>query len=85
MLGQPLKVVKVTGVHGKITVKVHIDTTGAVESVAVVEASNQMVKSPVLSAMKNWKFRVSYQAYKVVAVDRTIPFDYGRLIRLQMC
>jgi hypothetical protein len=77
MMGQPLKKVMVGGAHGKITVRVHIDTTGAVESVQVVDASNQVIKAPYLTAMKNWKFRVSYQGYKIVAVDRSFSFDGG--------
>ena len=77
MQGQPLRVVKVGGLHGKITVKIHIDTTGSVESVTILDASNQIVKAPVVTAVKNWKFRASYQGNQVVAVDRIFSFGNG--------
>ena len=65
------------GMREKITVKLHIDTTGAVESAEVLGAQNQILKAPVLNAVKQWRYRVSYQGDKAVAVDQVVNFNFG--------
>jgi outer membrane biosynthesis protein TonB len=61
----------------KISVKLHIDTTGAVASAEVLGAQNQILKAPVLNAVKQWRYRVSYQNNKAVAVDQVVNFNFG--------
>jgi hypothetical protein len=65
------------GLRGTITVKVHVNTTGKVESEDVLDAENQILKAPVLTALKQWQFRVSYQGTKLVPVDHVYKFSYG--------
>lgn len=78
MRGQLLKAVNPdylrTAFQGNVVVKVHIDTTGAVESAEVVRSDNRILKAPLLEAVKQWRYRVSYQGNKVVAVDQEIGF-----------
>jgi TonB family protein len=63
------------GLRGKIVVKVHIDTTGSVGSMEVVSADNQVLKAPVLNALKQWKFRVAYQGGKAVEDEQIFEFQ----------
>ena len=62
------------GMHGKLVVKVHIDTTGAVEAAEVLSADNQILKAPILTAVKQWRFRAAYQGDKVVEDDQILTF-----------
>jgi len=71
------------GLRGTITVKIHIDTAGAVESEDVLEAQNQILKAPVLAALKEWRFRTSYQGQKVVPVDHIFRFSFGGVEQIQ--
>lgn len=66
------------GLHGKLVVKLHIDTTGTVASADVVSAENQILRAPVLTAVKQWKYRAAYQGDKVIEDDQTIVFEAGR-------
>jgi TonB family protein len=66
------------GMRGRVVVKLHINTEGAVESAEVISAENQVLKAPVLTAVKQWKYRVAYRAGKVVDDDQTVVFQYGR-------
>lgn len=81
MQGQLLKKVSPlypqAGLRGTITVKMHVDTSGAVVSADVLEAQNQILKAPVLAAVQGWRFRVSYQGSKLVPVDHVYRFSYG--------
>ena len=65
------------GMREKMSVKLHVDATGAVESVEVLGAQNQILKAPVLNAVKQWQYRVSYQNNKAVAVDQVVNFNFG--------
>jgi TonB family protein len=66
------------GMRGRVVVKLHINTKGAVESAEVLSAENQVLKAPVLTAVKQWRYRVAYRAGKVVDDDQTVVFQYGR-------
>ncbi len=81
MHGQLLKKVSPqyaqAGLRGTITVKLHVNTSGEVESTEIIEAQNQILKAPVLAAVKDWRFRVSYQGTKPVAVDYLYRFSYN--------
>ncbi len=66
-----------SGLHGNIVVKVHVDAAGAVDSEEVLRSENQILKAPVLEAVKQWRFRVSYQGDKVVPVDYIFIFYDG--------
>lgn len=61
-------------VAGALVLKVHVDTTGAVESEEILGADNQVVKAPVLAMVKQWRFRVAYQGAKVVPADYVFSF-----------
>ena len=78
MRGQLLKTINPdylrTAFQGNVLVKVHIDTTGAVESAEVIKSENKILKAPLLEAVKQWRYRVSYQGNKAVAVDQVINF-----------
>lgn len=81
MRGQLLKKVSPlypqAGLRGQILVKLHIDTTGVVNQVEIIKSENQILEAPVLTAVKQWKFRVSYQGTKPVPVDTIYTFSYG--------
>ena len=81
LYGQLLKKVSplypYASLQGFIMVRIHIDTTGSVESTEGSKADNQILKAPVLSALKDWKFRVSYQGDKPIPVDFTYLFSYS--------
>jgi TonB family protein len=66
------------GMRGQVVVKLHINTKGAVESAEVLSAENQVLKAPILTAVKQWRYRVAYRAGKVVDDDQTVVFQYGR-------
>ena len=66
------------GMRGRVVVKLHINTKGTVESAEVLSAENQVLKAPVLTAVKQWRYRVAYRAGKVVDDDQTVVFQYGR-------
>jgi TonB family protein len=65
------------GLSGNLVLKVHVDATGAVDSEEVLRSENQILKAPVLAAVKQWRFRVSYQSDKVVPADYIFMFYYG--------
>lgn len=79
MNGQILKIVNPdylrTPFQGGVLVKVHIDTTGAVESAEVVKSENKILKAPLLQAVRQWRYRVSYQGNKAVAVDQIVNLN----------
>lgn len=78
MTGQLLHAVNLKGEsHGTVTVKLHIDVTGAVESAEVVKGRNSIGEAPLLEAMKQWRYRVSYQGNKLVPIDEYINFAQG--------
>jgi hypothetical protein len=62
--------------QGMITLKVHVDETGAVQSIDVLHADNQVLKAPVETALKNWRFRASYKGDKLVPMDYFVMFAY---------
>jgi TonB family protein len=66
------------GMRGKVVVKVHIDTTGAVESAEVLSADNQILKAPVMTAVKQWTYRAAYRGDKVVDDYQVLTFNYGQ-------
>jgi outer membrane biosynthesis protein TonB len=57
---------------------VHIDTTGAVESAEVLSADNQILKAPVMTAVKQWTYRAAYRGDKVVDDYQVLTFNYGQ-------
>jgi TonB family protein len=71
------------GLDGRIVVKVHVDTTGSVDSAEVISSTNQLLKGPMLAAVKNLKFRVSYQGKKVMPATWMFNFRMGDFAELQ--
>lgn len=75
MRGQLLHTVGLKGgFRGTATVKIHVDITGAVTSAEVVKEQNSIAEAPLLEAVKQWRYRVSYQGNKLVPVDDYINF-----------
>jgi TonB family protein len=75
MTGQLLKSVDLkSGMTGRVIVKIHVDITGAVESAEVVSGQNSVAQAPLLEAVKQWRYRASYQGNKLVPVDKYIDF-----------
>ena len=71
------------GLDGVIVVKVHVDTTGSVDSAEVVSSSSQLLKIPMLTAVKELKFRISYQGAKVMPATWMFSFHMGDLTDIQ--
>lgn len=71
------------GMDGVIVVKAHVDTTGTVDSADVISSTNQLLKIPMLAAVKNLKFRVSYQGDKVMPATWVLTFRMGDLSEIQ--
>ena len=65
------------GLQGVVVVRIHVDTTGSVDSAEVLSAENQILKAPVLAAVKQWKFRVSYQGNKLMPATWVYNFHMG--------
>jgi hypothetical protein len=71
------------GLDGVIVVKAHVDTTGSVDSAEVISSSSQLLKIPMLTAVKQLKFRVSYQGDKVMPATWVFTFRMGDLSEIQ--
>ena len=71
------------GLDGVIVVKAHVDTTGSVDSAEVVSSSSQLLKIPMLAAVRELKFRVSYQGAKVMPATWMFIFRMGDLSEIQ--
>jgi len=54
--------------HGTVVLNIHVDTTGSVAGVDVVRSSSPVLTASVVAAVKQWRFRVSYQGDRVVPV-----------------
>jgi TonB family protein len=67
-----------TGMNGTVVVKVHIDKSGAVSTAEILSADNQILKAPILTAVKQWKYRPAYQAGELKEDEQTIHFAYGK-------
>jgi Gram-negative bacterial TonB protein C-terminal len=63
--------------RGTITVKIHLDETGVVKFVDILQADNPVLRAPVETALKAWRFRASYRGNRLVPVDYVIVFNYG--------
>lgn len=71
------------GLDGVVMVKAHVDTTGSVDSAEVISSSSQLLKIPMLAAVKELKFRVSYQGDKVMPATWVFTFRMGDLSEIQ--
>jgi TonB family protein len=65
------------GLRGNIVVRVSIDRTGSVSNAEVISSDNQILKAPVLTAVKQWKFRAAYEGDKVVEDFKFLSFKDG--------
>jgi TonB family protein len=65
------------GLRGVVVLKLHVDTTGAVESASIISSQNQIPKDAALTAVKQWRYRVSYQGDKLVPVDVDVELNFG--------
>jgi TonB family protein len=81
MLGQVLEKVSPmapeTGLRGVVVLKLHVDTTGAVESASIISSQNQILNNAALIAVKQWRFRASYQGAKLVPADVDVELNFG--------
>ena len=81
MRGQLLKKVSPLyphgGLQGVLVVRIHVDTTGSVDSTEVLSSTNEILKAPILTAVKEWKFRVSYQYTKLMPATWVYSFNMG--------
>jgi TonB family protein len=78
--GQPLSesapMMPPLGHEGKVSLKIHIDTTGAVDSAVVTSSDNKFLDGAAILAVKQWHYRVSYQGEHVVAVDDVVTLNF---------
>ena len=84
-LGQVLTtvapIIPSTGFRGVVVVRVHVDTTGQVEHAEVIGSENQIIKNAPLAAVKQWRWRVSYQGDKLVPIDTAVQLDFGSYLK----
>ncbi len=59
---------------GLAVVKLHINTHGVVDTAEVIRCDSPVIKGPILSAVKQWRYRVSYRGRTVVADDQIVTF-----------
>jgi len=64
------------GHEGKVSLKIHIDTSGAVDSAVVTSSANKFLDEAAVLTVKQWRYRVSYQGDHVVAVDDVASVDF---------
>jgi TonB family protein len=64
--------------RGVVVLKLHVDTTGAVESASIISSQNQILNEDALTAVRQWRYRVSYQGDKLVPVDVDVELNFGR-------
>lgn len=67
-----------TGMNGNLVVKLHIDKTGAVSVAEILSSGNQILKTPILTAVRQWKYRPAYQSGELREDEQTIHFTYGK-------
>jgi TonB family protein len=74
-------IIPTTGSRGVVVVKVHVDTAGQVEHAEVIGSENQIIKNAALTAVRQWRWRVSYQGDKLVPIDTTVWLNFGSYLK----
>lgn len=62
--------------HGTVVLNIHVDTTGAVTAADVLKTSSPLFVAPVVAAVKQWRFRVSYRADRIVPVVHPLTVNF---------
>lgn len=64
------------GHSGMVVLSVHVDTTGAVSSAEVINSPSDFLSAAAISAVKQWRFSLSYQATRVVPIDDVVHYQF---------
>jgi TonB family protein len=63
---------------GYVVLKLQVDSAGRVSSAEVVSSTNKSLNALALAAVKQWRFRLSYQDGEVVEVEETEGIYFGQ-------